>query len=740
MTKRKGSRSAKVLGRNLRVVSADDISAHLTNAITKTVTTIYPYRQEALGLLLLLLALIVFFNMAGLASGFITNGVGNLVRSLFGWGTIPMMLALGTLSVYLLRGALQEAPQPISLEVVIGTELVLICGLAVIHLIAGGDSLALARAQGGGGFVGWSLGILLQDLVGRWFAAFVYLILSLAGLGLIFRLKLDEAQTWTGSLGQAQQAYQTPGDAAAKPFRTASRSKKETKPKAPQSKPSMSADEAVLLAVTNRGRLKLPPLDLLAPPAETANQNANARYQAQIIEETLGGFGVPAEVVEVNVGPTVTQFGVKPGTISRTKADGSTVEQRIRVNKISSLNNDLALALAAAPIRIETPVPGRPIVGIEVPNGSASLVSLRGVMESDIYRRTKGNLVVGLGNGTAGQAKILDLTALPHLLIAGATGSGKSACINSMIISLLMTCTPEQLRFLMIDPKMVELTNFNGIPHLIAPVVTDFDQVAGALAWVTREMERRYKAFAATGSRSIGGYNHKAPANERLPFLVVIIDELADLMMLAADEVERYVCRIAQMARATGIHMVIATQRPSVDVVTGLIKANFPARIAFAVTSQIDSRVILDTPGAEKLLGKGDMLYMAPDSPQLIRLQGCWVSDPEINNVVDYWKRASVVAESAKIVDEPEPEEAGLPWDDLVKEASQDDLFKEAVKLIVKSGRASTTLLQRRLGIGYPRASRLMDQLEEEGIIGPADGTSAREVLWEAGSMEEEDE
>jgi S-DNA-T family DNA segregation ATPase FtsK/SpoIIIE len=379
-------------------------------------------------------------------------------------------------------------------------------------------------------------------------------------------------------------------------------------------------------------------------------------------------------------------------------------------------------------------------VGIEVPNGKASMVSLRGAIDSDDYHRAKGELKVALGRGTSGAAVAVDIIGQPHLLIAGATGSGKSVCINSIITNLLMMHDPDNLKLLMIDPKMVELTAYNGIPHLIAPVITDFEQVAGALAWVTREMERRYKAFAATGARSITTYNRKMDRKEQLPYLVVIIDELADLMMLAADEVEKYICRIAQMARATGIHMIIATQRPSTDVVTGLIKANFPSRIAFAVASQIDSRVILDSPGAERLLGKGDMLYMASDSPKLARIQGCFVSDPEIHNVVDYWKRARLAVEPEPDLDlEAENEaaaEAKLPWDDLVKEANQDDLLKEAIQLVVETGRASTTFLQRRLGIGYPRASRLMDQLEEEGVVGPAAGANPREVHWHEDNLE----
>jgi DNA segregation ATPase FtsK/SpoIIIE, S-DNA-T family len=303
----------------------------------------------------------------------------------------------------------------------------------------------------------------------------------------------------------------------------------------------------------------------------------------------------------------------------------------------------------------------------------------------------------------------------------------------------LMTHAPEQLRFLMIDPKMVELIGYNGIPHLIAPVVTDFEQAVGALAWVTREMERRYKMFAAARARSISSYNQKVSnVQDRLSYLVVVIDELADLMMMAPDEVERHICRIAQMARATGIHLVIATQRPSVDVVTGLIKANFPTRIAFAVTSQIDSRVILDSPGADKLLGRGDMLYMASDSPKLLRLQGCFVSDPEIQNIVNFWRGSQGIPPlQTKPSNEPEPE-AESPWAKIMAEAERDDMLEEAIKLVTETGRASTSMLQRRLGIGYPRASRLMDQLEAEGVIGPSEGSRPREVLW-SGKKAEDD-
>jgi S-DNA-T family DNA segregation ATPase FtsK/SpoIIIE len=599
--------------------------------------------------------------------------------------------------------------------------------------------------------VGWGISNILIDLVGEGIAVFFLAMIGLTAVGMAFRLTSANLVHVFGRVGDwAKLQLEKPRlnngaqlDVTA-PEAAPNVAKKRQKSKVPEQKvqqlspPTMSAEAA--LAAMPKTRRRLPPLDILSPAAEDPYQGANARYQSQIIEETLRGFGIPAEVVEINSGPTVTQFGLKLGTTERKLPDGTLTQQRVRVSKVVALNNDLALALAAAPIRIEAPVPGRPLVGIEVPNVDKSMVSLRGVIEAASFKKKKKPLRVALGKNVSGQAVSASLAEMPHLLIAGATGSGKSVCINAIISTLLFTHGPEQLRFLMIDPKMVELTNYNGIPHLVAPVVTEFDQVVGALAWTTREMERRYKLFASVGARSIASYNQKVGAKgERLSFLVLVIDELADLMMMAPDEVERHVCRIAQMARATGIHLVIATQRPSVDVVTGLIKANFPTRIAFAVTSQIDSRVILDSPGAERLLGRGDMLYMAADSPKLMRLQGCFfVSDPEMRNIVNYWRSSQGSPSRAEPPAAGQPEQAELPWADIMAAADKDDLLEEAVKLVVEVGRASTSLLQRRLGIGYPRASRLMDQLEEEGVIGPSEGSRPREVFWKEEPAEDE--
>jgi S-DNA-T family DNA segregation ATPase FtsK/SpoIIIE len=435
--------------------------------------------------------------------------------------------------------------------------------------------------------------------------------------------------------------------------------------------------------------------------------------------------------VEVSQGPTITQFGVEPGYMER-RSGGRLTRSKVKVSKISSLASDLALALAASPIRIEAPVPGRGIVGIEVPNSETALVALRTVLESEPFRQLEGPLPIALGQDVAGNPVATDLAAMPHLLIAGATGSGKSVCINSIITSLLCTRTPDEVQMIMIDPKMVELTTYSGIPHLRAPVVIELERVVGVLNWATREMDERYKLLHGARKRNIEAYNRflVGRGKKPLPYVVLVIDELADLMMVAPDEVERAVCRIAQMARATGIHLVIATQRPSVDVVTGLIKANFPARISFAVTSQIDSRVIIDAGGAEKLLGRGDMLFMAPDSSKLVRLQGCYVSDKELTALVRYWKGARLAQEPV-LPDEVVQQQL---WDEIEtiekEEAQGDDLLPRAIDLVRSQQRASISMLQRQLRIGYSRAARLIETMEQLGVIGPkTSGSRPRQVL-----------
>jgi S-DNA-T family DNA segregation ATPase FtsK/SpoIIIE len=459
--------------------------------------------------------------------------------------------------------------------------------------------------------------------------------------------------------------------------------------------------------------------------------------RARLIAETLASFGAPVQVVEINRGPTITQFGVEPLFVET--RNGRT---KVRVNKIASLADDLALALAAPRIRIQAPVPGHSYVGIEVPNDEMTLVALRDILESESFQRNKNALRFALGKDVTGHPLTTTLDTMPHLLIAGTTGSGKSVCVNAILTCFLMYNTPDDLRLILVDPKRVELTGYNGIPHLLSPVVVEIDRVIGALQWMTREMDKRYHMFAQVGARNITDYNArmKLQGTKKLPFLVVVIDELADLMMIAPGETEQTITRLAQLARATGIHMILATQRPSVDVVTGLIKANFPARIAFAVASNTDSRVILDQPGAERLLGRGDMLFQAPDAPSAARLQGVFVSDSEIQNLVEFWRKQVVGASPYAAPGAPLPEgipksdaplKQGAMFEEMVPaDSNADPLLAEAIDLVRREGRASVSMLQRRMRIGYTRAARIVDMMEDKGIVGPPEGTSQlRQIL-----------
>jgi S-DNA-T family DNA segregation ATPase FtsK/SpoIIIE len=474
---------------------------------------------------------------------------------------------------------------------------------------------------------------------------------------------------------------------------------------------------------------RLPPLDLLIDERSRRPDERNINQTAGLIEKTLAEFGIPAKVIGFRVGPTVTQFAVEPGYVEKEKGgeEEDPVRQKVRVSQISSLARDLALALAAERLRIEAPVPGRPYVGVEVPNLRSTVVRLRPILEAESFYKVDSPLAIALGRDVSGQPVVADLVQMPHLLIAGTTGSGKSVCIAALTTCLVMSNTPDDLRLVMIDPKMVELVRFNGLPHLYGKVETDLERILGVLRWVVAEMDRRYKLLEATRSRNIDTYNRKMRRRkdgEVLPRIVVMLDELADLMMSAPDQTEHTLVRLAQMARATGIHLVVATQRPSTDVVTGLIKANFPARLSFAVASSVDSRVILDAGGAEALLGRGDMLFLPPEAPGPLRVQGVMVSDPEVERVITFWQKAVDMAE--------EPEQA--PWEEMLEKeqmlADRDDLTEKAIDLVREEQRASASMLQRRLRIGYPRAARLIDELEELGVVGPAvGGGREREVL-----------
>ncbi|AGA69631.1 DNA segregation ATPase, FtsK/SpoIIIE family [Desulfitobacterium dichloroeliminans LMG P-21439] len=468
---------------------------------------------------------------------------------------------------------------------------------------------------------------------------------------------------------------------------------------------------------------QLPNLTLLNKSMKVKNPRINKDLadNVKILEDTLESFGVKIKVTHVTQGPAITRYEAQP-------APG------VKVSKITNLSDDIALSLAATDVRIEAPVPGKSVVGIEVPNKEIATVHFREVLETPEFQNAPSKLTVVLGKDITGSPIVADLTKMPHLLIAGATGSGKSVCVNTLINSILYKARPDEVKFLLVDPKMVELTNYNGIPHLIAPVVTDPKKAAGALKWIVTEMETRYELFAAAGVRDIVRYNFLRTQEKKedalpLPYVVVIIDELADLMMVAPGDVEDSICRLAQMARAAGIHLLIATQRPSVDVITGLIKANIPSRIAFAVSSQIDSRTILDMNGAEKLLGRGDMLYYPMGASKPVRVQGCYLADKEVENVVRF------------LQNQAKPEYQEIPHMELgtskPAEEAGDELFRQAAILFIEAGNASVSLLQRRLRIGYTRAARLMDLLEEKGVVGGYEGSKPREVLLTKGQFEQ---
>ena len=478
---------------------------------------------------------------------------------------------------------------------------------------------------------------------------------------------------------------------------------------------------------------ELPPTELLA---DDAGQLAwDIEGMAEVIQETLSDFDIPVEIVNIETGPTITQFGVQPLYLERAGQ-----RRKVRVSRIAAVADDLALALAAPAIRIEAPVPGQPFVGIEVPNPEKSMVGMKGILEGKQMARQGGRLPLALGRDTSGTPVVTDLARAPHLLIAGATGSGKSACINGVIVSLLMYHGPETLRFIMVDPKLVELPGYNSIPHMIGKVITDLEDVHGALTWLLLQMDDRYVMFREYRVRDIESYNRLARRRKKLeplPHIVLIVDELADLMMTAPEEIEKQLVRLAQMARATGIHLVLATQRPSTDVVTGLIKANFPSRIAFAVTSQVDSRVIMDSPGAEKLLGQGDMLFMRPDKAKVERVQGSYVTDSEIRSMVEWWTERG-------ILENPNGQAVRVaPWIGLLDRLDdEEELLAEAIDAIRGEKTISASFVQRELKIGYPRAARLVSLLESKGLLrAEAGGDQRRTVLLkEISASGEEDE
>ena len=686
--------------------------------------------RDTLGVILIAAALMSLLALRGSTEGVLLTPWAELLSLWFGWGSYLIVIAMGYSGYALLR----RSSLPLSWGRLFALE---IAAFLTLGLLAAANGNSLARAESGldGGRIGWGMVELLWrfgTFPGTLLMLIPWMLALMSGLNLwaliegsLLRLA-GEAPTNQPGIAQPEAVEQEEAAAV-----------EDVKPKEPRRKPEplppefrkslRVAEHQDKKPAAPRARdERLPSLNILLADQNTRPDERTINQTAGMIEKTLAEFGIVATVIGFRVGPTVTQFAVQPGFMKRGNATSEEEAQQIkvRVAQIASLQKDLALALSAERLRIEAPVPGKPYIGIEVPNSHTSVVRMRSILETEAFHKIGAPLAMGLGRDVSGQPVVADLARMPHLLIAGATGSGKSVCITAIAACLAMNNPPEDLRMVMIDSKMVELLRFNGLPHLYGKVETNVERILGVLRWVVVEMEHRYRLLEASHSRDLENYNRKMARKKDgvpLPRIVVLIDELADLMMSAPDQTEHNLVRLAQMARATGIHLIVATQRPSTDVVTGLIKANFPARLAFAVASGVDSRVILDTTGAESLLGRGDMLLLNPEVGTPVRAQGVMITDMEIERLISHWQKTVEASTEAP------------PWEKLLSEPEENEdegLIEKAVSVVRQSQRASASLLQRRLRIGYPRAARLLDQLEERGVVGPSQGGGKeRDVL-----------
>ena len=687
-----------------------------------------------------IISILSFLDLTGIFGIYLEK----VLKSIFGWQAyvFPFMLMI-------VGGAIMIAQRrsddfEIKNSNYFGSFLFILCLSGLFHLFFPADqALEIIENHQGGGYIGFAIAYPLRALMGTIGTSIIFLALLLVSFILLFNISFQAIVDFLASvkaainsiLGKVKEKALPDENLQIKGIKETRDSRKEAKKKdqtededdegkdddimsqlevknlndqaSKKKKPTLKP----LYASAGSGNWRPYPLDLLESKSGVPT-SGDIRNNAKIVRRTLQNFGIEVEMGEVNVGPTVTQYTFKP-------AEG------IKLSRITGLNNDLALALAAHPLRIEAPIPGRALVGIEIPNQAVAIVRLREAMESEEFTQRPSSLSMLLGRNVAGSPVVVDLTKMPHLLVAGATGSGKSVCLNTILLTLLWQNSPEDLRLIMVDPKKVEMTCYNNLPHLLTPVITDVDKTVNALRWAVSEMERRFELFSEAGKRDITAYN-KAAKEDKIPYIVVVIDELADLMAVAANEVEGCIVRLAQMARAVGIHLVLATQRPSVNIITGLIKANITSRIAFAVASQIDSRTIIDTAGAEKLLGNGDMLYITSDLGKPRRVQGIFVSDKEIKKVTDHVKQQG----NPEYHDEVTKKQTASSIPGVVSaDDADDELFDKAQEIVMQADKASASLLQRRLRIGYARAARLLDILEEKGIVGPADGAKPREIL-----------
>ena len=696
---------------------------------------------DGLSVILFAFGILVVLGILGLSKGSFLVGLVKLISIWLGWGSpliIIMAFVAGVFAYKFSRTSVQ-----IKWTQVISIEISCILLLAVLSVIGG---VSITQVDNGlwGGRIGWALVVFFQTLVGRIPGIILIIILSFFSLMGIFgtweKLELwlkkqtDSSFPGVNPVDDGMEAQLSQDEFHDERSAKQQRSKKKKIDLPPEFRKDLAVprkDNTDPIKTLPRSE-NLPPINLLAVEQNVRPDERNINQTAGLIEKTLADFGIPARVVGFRIGPTVTQFAVEPGFFEKGGDDNGDVNrQKVRIAQIAGLSRDLALALSAERLRIEAPVPGRSFVGIEVPNLRATIVRLRPILESNSFNKIRSPLNIALGRDVSGQPVIADLARMPHILIAGTTGSGKSVCISALAACLAMNNSPDELRMIMIDSKMVELIRFNGLPHLYGKVETDVQRILGVLRWIVVEMEQRYKLLEAASVRDLEGYNKRLLRRKEgipLPRIVVLIDELADLMMSAPDQTEHNLVRLAQMARATGIHLVVATQRPSTEIVTGLIKANFPARLSFAVASNIDSRVILDSPGAETLLGHGDMLFLNPEVGNPIRAQGVMITDLEIERIISFWQKSNSRSDERP------------PWESILSEPDEGEdgiLIEEAIAILKKEKRASASLLQRKLRIGYPRAARLLDRLEEMNIVGPSTGGGRdRDVLLES----EEDE
>jgi S-DNA-T family DNA segregation ATPase FtsK/SpoIIIE len=682
--------------------------------------------QSTVGIVLLVFSFLAILSFFGQAAGF-GSVLQNVLNKLFGWGVFLVPITTGVLGLTLMR--LRIKIPFAELRVFAGLTIFTLALLGMLHFFFPADRARyVASSLGeGGGFVGYYLQLYLRRFLSS-LGAFLVLSSSLVvGVLVLFNTSMDEALFYLAEAAKKAKELtkkylwrrESRLPQAAKEKIASPQEAMEEKP--PEEEPQEGGLEMAPLYKEPTTRdlspkqlpsWEYPPLSLLSDPSEEGAERGDIEKNAQIIEQTLSSFGVKARVADVNLGPAVTQYALE-------------TERGIKLSSITNLSSDLAMALASrtGTIRIEAPIPGKSQVGVEVPNIRPQLVTLKEVLQAKEMAKEKAKLSVILGRDVSGSPVVDDIARMPHVLVAGATGSGKSVLLRSFIATLLFRASPADLRLILVDPKRVEFSGYNNIPHLLMPVVVESEKTLPALKWALAEMNKRYRMFQEVQARDIGDYNAKQKGKEKLPYLAIVVDELADIMVVSPGEVEKAITRLAQMSRATGLHLVLATQRPSTDVLTGLIKANIPCRIAFNVTSQVDSRVILDMPGAEKLLGRGDMLYLPPDRSKPVRIQGPFVSNEEMNRLLEFLKDSPWEPEyvSTEEVEKFEKEkDLGEP---------SDPLFKEAVEVVVDYERASASLLQRRLSIGYARAARLLDELEERGIVSPQKGSKPRRVL-----------